>query len=92
MAILVNPTGPGQKISGMSDMGLPRTFFTSFPNLENGPYVITALLMGVDYLIMKDADDKKAAEIMFRSIEKYTIAIRKETPGTGKNVGMEKRK
>lgn len=70
MAILVNPTGPDQKILGLADKGLPRTFFTSFPNLENGPYVITALLMGVDYLIMKDADDKKAAEIMFRSIEK----------------------
>lgn len=70
MAILINPTGPDQKILGLADKGLPRTFFTSFPNLENGPYVITALLMGVDYLIMKDADDKKAAEIMFRSIEK----------------------
>ncbi|OQZ00989.1 MAG: hypothetical protein B6D35_04530 [Candidatus Brocadia sp. UTAMX2] len=70
MALLVNPTGPEQKILGLADKGLPRTFFTAFPNLENGPYVITALLMGVDYLIMKDVDDKKAVEIMFRCIEK----------------------
>ena len=65
MALLVNPTGHKQKVKPQ-----PRTFFTSFPYLEDGPYVLTALLMGVDYLLIKDiADDKKAAEYIFKRIE-----------------------
>lgn len=65
MAILVNPTGHKQK-----DNPQPRTFFTSFPKLENGPYVLTALLMGVDYLLIKKFhNDKDAMEYIFKRIE-----------------------
>lgn len=65
MALLVNPTGHKQKENPQ-----PRTFFTSFPYLENGPYVLTVLMMGVDYLIIKNmSNDKMAAEYIFRRIE-----------------------
>ncbi|MGQ3685008.1 MAG: NAD(P)/FAD-dependent oxidoreductase [Candidatus Loosdrechtia sp.] len=65
MAILVNPTGHKQKENPQ-----PRTFFTSFPNLEKGPYVLTALMMGIDYLIIKKfTHNKDAAEYIFKRIE-----------------------
>jgi len=65
MTILVNPTGHKQK-----DNPQPRTFFTSFPLLENGPYVLTALLMGIDYVMIKKLEnDKDAAEYVFKRIE-----------------------
>jgi hypothetical protein len=65
MAILVNPTGHKQKTKPQ-----PRTFFTSFPSLENGPYVLSALLMGVDYVMIKKIDnDRDAMEYVFERIE-----------------------
>lgn len=65
MALLVNPTGHKQKENPQ-----PRTFFTSFPYLEDGPYVLTALMMGIDYLIIKNINDNKtAAEYIFKRIE-----------------------
>ncbi|NUO07306.1 MAG: FAD-dependent oxidoreductase [Candidatus Brocadia sp.] len=65
MAILVNPTGHKQKENPQ-----PRTFFTTFPRLENGPYVLSCLLMGIDYLLIKKFDtDKAAMEYIFKRIE-----------------------
>lgn len=65
MALLANPNGHKQKENPQ-----PRTFFTSFPYLEDGPYVLTALMMGIDYLIIKNiTDNKTAAQYIFKRIE-----------------------
>lgn len=65
-AILCNPTGAN--LINPEEHGL-RTFFVSFPHQKDGPYVLTALLMGVDYLAIRDKDDEEAAKYIFEIVE-----------------------
>lgn len=58
MTVLSNPQGEA------------RTFFSSYPG-QSGPFVLTGLLMSRDHdRISEITDDLKAAEFMFKEIEK----------------------
>ncbi len=62
MIMMVHPSGIERKE--------PQTYFTAFPGSKKGPFVLTALLTGDDYLAVRDKDDAEAAEYLFRIIER----------------------
>lgn len=59
MTVLSNPRGGA------------RTFFSAFPDRKQGPFVMTGLLMGKDHkAVAKFKEGRKAAEYLFREVEK----------------------
>lgn len=58
MSVLSNPEGKA------------RTFFSSFPDEERGPHVLTGLLMGKDHLAIKNLKDQEAIQFLLDELQK----------------------
>lgn len=69
MSVLSNP------------MGDARTFFSAFPDQQDGPHVLTGLLMGEDHENIKDKNDADAIEHLLDVLQKiYDRNGKKWTP------------